>query len=306
MKYNYLLGSVLGILLAVVFGSCSDTRVKNQFQNSDTSHIVNTNPSSIIKKRTIENFWDDFDFNDEELCKRDGEQSIADFIGYFPSSSQAEIQKSVFRMLSQAENNPKAFALFQDLFRKYLYDPNSPFRNDMYYEWVLSYLVRSEAVSSLEKSKYLQLLKTVQKNKEGTQASMFSVMLSSGEMMKLSDVHSPFLLLMFYEPDCSSCKTIIEKMKNIPELNELIDNKKSLKILAVYAVGNEEIWRDYFPHMPVNWINSIDKKQNIIKNNIYDLKASPTMYLLDQRKQVILKDTDLGKLMYFFTTKGLS
>ncbi|WP_050767779.1 thioredoxin-like domain-containing protein [Sphingobacterium spiritivorum] len=107
---------------------------------------------------------------------------------------------------------------------------------------------------------------------------------------------------MFYEPDCNSCKTIIENMKNMPELNELIDNKKLLKILAVYAIGNEDIWKDYFPQMPANWINGIDKNQFIINRNLYDLKASPTMYLLDKSKHVILKDSDLGHVLYFLTT----
>ncbi|QQS95911.1 DUF5106 domain-containing protein [Sphingobacterium spiritivorum] len=301
MKCTYLSGIVLGTILMVVFVSCRDTHTRIQHEKKDTSDSLNTY-SSATGKRTIENFWDDFDFNDDELYKRDGEQAIADFIGLFPSYSPEEIQKSIFRMLSKAENNPEAFVFFQDLFKKYLYHPNSPLRNDMYYECVIDYLIISDKVSADGKNKYKQLLKILKKNKAGTEASSFSVTLQSGKDIRLEEIEAPFLLLMFYEPDCNSCKTIIENMKNMPELNELIDNKKLLKILAVYAIGNEDIWKDYFPQMPANWINGIDKNQFIINRNLYDLKASPTMYLLDKSKHVILKDSDLGHVLYFLTT----
>ncbi|QQT25891.1 DUF5106 domain-containing protein [Sphingobacterium spiritivorum] len=260
---------------------------------------------SFIAGSSISQFWDNFDFHNEPMYKKNGEQAMADFIGLFPSSSDADIENSVFKMLSKAQSNPKAFLFFQELYRKYLYDPNSPLRSDLYYEPVLKYLISSDQVSATDKSTYKQLLKTVQKNKEGTPASPFSVTLQSGKVVKLRDIESPYLLVMFYEPDCNSCKATIAKMKEIPELNTLIDHKKLLKVLAVYAVGNEEIWKDYFSEMPANWLNGIDKNQHILTHNLYDLKAAPTMYLLDQDQRVLLKDTDLGHLLYFLTTNNL-
>ncbi|MGJ1421573.1 DUF5106 domain-containing protein [Sphingobacterium spiritivorum] len=307
MRFKNLLFINSILILTVISGSCRNDN-KEKKKNGDTNSIENDHSSSISSELTdtlinqnqlITHFWDDFDFSNEEMYGKQGEQAIANFIGLFPSSSGDEIQNSVFSMLSKAEKNPKAFTFFQELYRKYLYDPNSPLRSDRYYESVLRYLTESETVSADKKQEYAKLLKRVQKNKEGTQASSFAVTLQSGEIIQLRDIESPLLLLVFYEPDCTSCQTIIRKMKGIPELNDLIDNKKTLKILAVYAVGNGEIWKDYFPHMPANWLNGIDKKQNIIRNNIYDLRASPTMYLLDQHQDVILKDTDLSQLMYF-------
>mgnify|MGYP002527024690 FL=1 len=40
----------------------------------------------------------------------------------------------------------------------------------------------------------------------------------------------------------------------------------------------------------MEWINGYDKKQTIEQNNLYDLKAIPTLYLLDKDKTVLLKD----------------
>ncbi len=312
MKFTKLQFTISLVISMVISGSCVNTTIKNKKEEGDISTVESfpvtssdVSDNSFIAGQSICQFWDNFDFDNEQMYEKNGEQAIADFIGLFPSSSDAEIEKSVFNMLSKSQSNPRAFSFFQKLFRKYLYDPNSPLRSDLYYEPVLKYLISSDQVSVDEKSEYRQVLKTVQKNKEGTLATTFSVTLQSGKVLKLRDIESPYLLLMFYEPDCNSCKATIARMKEIPELNRLIDNKKLLKVLAVYAVGNEEIWRDYFPQMPANWLNGIDKNQHILSHNLYDLKAAPTMYLLDQDQRVLLKDTDLEHLLYFLTTHNL-
>lgn len=50
--------------------------------------------------------------------------------------------------------------------------------------------------------------------------------------------------------------------------------------------------------MPQNWILGTDN--NFIKDNaIYDLKAMPSIYLLDHNKKVILKDSSWEKVMYY-------
>ncbi len=50
------------------------------------------------------------------------------------------------------------------------------------------------------------------------------------------------------------------------------------------------IWKKHLPEMPKNWIHGRDENEYPYKNNIYDLHAIPTIYLLDRNKRVILKD----------------
>lgn len=72
-----------------------------------------------------------------------------------------------------------------------------------------------------------------------------------------------------------------------------------IKMLALYADGNKEIWENYRKNIPSSWINAVDLQQEIIKQGLYDLKASPTIYLLDEKKRVLLKDTDLNELLNY-------
>ena len=49
------------------------------------------------------------------------------------------------------------------------------------------------------------------------------------------------------------------------------------------------IWKKYLNGMPDNWIIG-DDRRTIVETSLYDLKAMPTLYLLDNEKRVVLKD----------------
>ena len=72
-------------------------------------------------------------------------------------------------------------------------------------------------------------------------------------------------------------------------LSELI-KKKKLTILSLYPDEGLDEWRKHRNEFPAEWINGYDKSFTIKTKNLYDLKAIPTLYLLDANKKVLLKD----------------
>ena len=48
--------------------------------------------------------------------------------------------------------------------------------------------------------------------------------------------------------------------------------------------------------MPKDWINSYDKSVSLKNDEIYDLKAIPTLYLLNKEKKVLLKDATVAQI----------
>ncbi len=64
----------------------------------------------------------------------------------------------------------------------------------------------------------------------------------------------------------------------------------TLALLAVYPDADLTEWRNHAKNFPANWINSYDKTVSIKRDELYDLKAIPTLYLLDSSKTVMLKD----------------
>jgi hypothetical protein len=80
--------------------------------------------------------------------------------------------------------------------------------------------------------------------------------------------------------------------------------KGKLKILSLYPNKNLAEWNKHLSEFPAVWINAYDKGAVIEKQMLYDLKAIPTLYLLDSEKRVILKDVPFEQIEHFIFTRS--
>ena len=67
-----------------------------------------------------------------------------------------------------------------------------------------------------------------------------------------------------------------------------------LKILSVCVEGKNKAWEN--ATFPARWIDGYDEDEWLTQERVYDLKAMPTLYLLDAQKRVLLKDAPIEKI----------
>jgi hypothetical protein len=249
----------------------------------------------------VTNYWDGYDFTDTILIEDPavGEQALVDFIALFATAQRDEVSEAIVAMLDKATVQPRVFDFFKEKYRHYLYDPNSPMRNDVYYEPVLTYLAHSEYVTDTDRIRYSMILELVRKNMPGATVTDFGFMDISGRYRRLHDTAAPHKLIVFYDPSCAHCGEGVQTMSGSEKLNELIGNGR-LQVLGICPVGDLNGWKDYQEHIPVNWINGFDQGGKLISQGLYDLKAFPTIFLVDAGNRVILKDTDIYRALACF------
>lgn len=249
----------------------------------------------------LEHFWDKFNFADTNLIHHPevSEQAFADFISVLPHGRPADIEKGIGILMEEAACSPNVFNYFAGLAEKYLYDPNSPARNDELYIPFLKKFLRSRILSQTQKIRPAYQLEMAQKNRPGTIATDFEYTPSSGKKQSLSQTPAEYLLLVFYDPECDHCQDILQGLITSTAIHQLIAQQK-LTVLAIYTEANILYWQSRRQQLPGNWIVGYDREK--IKNqNLYDLKAMPSLYLLDRTKQVLLKDTSLPVLFQKLT-----
>ena len=132
-------------------------------------------------------------------------------------------------------------------------------------------------------------LELAQKNRIGTKAINFTYTLASGAQGSLYQLNADYLLLFINNPGCHACTETIEGLKQAPIISQLIKEKK-LIVLSIYPDEELDDWRKHLNEFPKEWINGYDKKFTIKEKQLYDLKAIPTLYLLNKEKTVLLKD----------------
>ena len=119
----------------------------------------------------------------------------------------------------------------------------------------------------------------------------------SGEFFRLHEVRAAVTILIFYEPDCSHCKT------EIPKLYKEIFLKykdRGVQVFAVYNLVDKEMWTKFIDDNGMyEWINVYDQYQTTGFRQHFDIKSTPMIYVLDKDKKIVGKRIDVEQLSGF-------
>ncbi len=307
----YLMKNIHLFILALILAACGnharqDATTQEQ-KPQQTTFIFPEIPEMLTEPEQrlsflIQHYWDEFDFADTTLLAQPdiAEQGFVNFIALFPQAAPSDLTVGLDSLVKQAEPYPKAFSYLLEQAEKYLYDPNSPFHDEEFYVQFVRPFMTSKAIGYADKSRLEFRLQLASMNRVGTLATDFKFVVYPKEnASSLCATTGKELLLLFYDPECEGCQeTLMELMKS-----DVLTQKVSegtVHVLAVYTEGKLDVWRNTAPELPETWIIAADKSCLVKDTPLYDLKAMPTIYLLDAQKNVVLKDTSIPALMHYW------
>ena len=179
-------------------------------------------------------------------------------------------QQGIACFTRKAFSNAAAKERFENLIEHYFEDQLSPVRNDRVYLIFLEEMKNSPCFDETEKERIAFKIKTTNKNLPGDIAINFKFKDESGKEHQLSDYKDQKVILYFYDPDCENCHEVSAwlKQQTIPA---------DIKVLKMIA-------DNHISYM-------------------YSLKNMPTIFLLDKKNKVILKDCTAQELIENISTK---
>ena len=250
----------------------------------------------------VNHYWDGYLLSDTAFIRSEQtEQLYADFIDALQYVNSRESHVALKQMMSHMEADSTAYAHFCLLGEKYLYLPNSPMRNENYYITILKQMLASTRLTELEKIRPTDRLKQALKNRPGMQAADFSYVTPEGQIGRVTGIKANYTLLFFYDPDCKNCREYEQILSEMPAFLEM-QKKGLLRVLAVYSDEDENAWLLNSSKMPQKWIVGWNKQGEVRNKTLYDIPATPTMYLLDKQKKVLLKDASMEKLIQYLAS----
>lgn len=244
------------------------------------------------------NYWAELDA--ANFFKYERSSLETSFSGYCSLLNQLSIDETsvyIELFVGKVAQSESSTSYFLELADRYLYHPNSPYRNEDCYTAFLEELLKKKAITNANRTyTYIQRLELLKKNRVGYMATDFSVECNASRKYRLYDINSEFVLLLLYDPSCEICKGTISYLAANDKVSNLISSKK-LTIFAVNPDGYSELWLQQQQLMPQSWIVGYDAEQQIRANQLYDLKALPSLYLLDRRKMVLIKDGNVEEVI---------
>ena len=112
--------------------------------------------------------------------------------------------------------------------------------------------------------------------------------------VKLSEVKAEYTILLFWDVDCSHCQKEVPKL--LDAYNELIKEKKDVKIYSVYMQHEGEKYLKYIDEHKLPWINVYDGAHYNNAVEKYDVYSTPVIYLLDKNKVIKAKRIDADQI----------
>lgn len=249
----------------------------------------------------VAHFWDEFDFKDVRLLKNKQvlAQGLANFVSLSantPLEQKEAVGKGFTTLCKGITENHTLTDSLKYYVEEYLYNPNSPYYNEELYGFYLKGMMENLPANDPRVETYRFKLQLIGRNCPGSKAEDFTYYLPDGTRKSLysTPVKGDYLILVFYDPECHSCHDIMMGMFADRSLAEAVADGK-VTVLAVYVEGVTEVWKKYLNGMPGNWVIGEDKMA-VKDRAIYDLKAMPTIYLLDKNKTVLLKDAPYARI----------
>lgn len=235
-----------------------------------------------------EHFWDNVDFAtaSEALV----EQGLIDMASIFPLLNSETLISSMTALVKKAETSKAGLLKMLSLADKYLYGTASPLYNEAAYRGLLQSALISKALNKADKEPYQKQLVILEMNNEGSAAVDFDMQLVDGSKAKLSDIEAPVSILFFYAADNLDCKLQRFRLTQARLVNYL-QRAGGIKIVAVCVEGDKAAWEKFRADSPKEWLHVFDASGKIKSENLYDLRTLPRLYLLDEQKTVLLKNT---------------
>ena len=238
-------------------------------------------------------YWDLFDFKDNALIDKPEitEQGFANFISIMPYVTE---KKEAFAVLAgRMTENPKMLEHLLELSEHYLTDNFSPVYDEELYLLLVDELLKKSQLSLVQRERLRYQRKWMLKNRVNQAATDFSFVQRSGIRMSLKEVKASYILLYLNDPECSACQQTKEAMLHSDILARWKDSGR-MKIVSVCTEGKTEGWKNI--PAPQGWIDGCDDQKRLLKEDVYDLRNLPAIYLLDSNKRIVMKNATVQRL----------
>ncbi|MCR5759281.1 MAG: DUF5106 domain-containing protein [Bacteroidales bacterium] len=236
------------------------------------------------------------------VARNELEQNLANYIailGMEPLPEATRHMEGLFKGVSAVQKRDSTshfFDAFSELVSSYLYDPNSPLRDEDLYLPYVSGLAESPYTPDNMRAVYRYQALMCSLNQRGSVAPDIKARTASGSQFTLHGIKAPFTLLFFSNPGCSACREMMETIQN--EITPMFP-KGTVAVANIYIDDELDAWRKYVDNYPEEWYTGYDFTHEVRDEQTYSVRAIPSLYLLDSEKRIIYKDAPVEKILVY-------
>ena len=233
----------------------------------------------------VDNFWKHASFKSafSSLDKMDA--TFGQFLAFTPYADAAVVHQALETLITGVEKaDAKNLIKLARMAEKWTGSDTAEYASEeLFYPFVKA-VATSKKVKDPEKARYQALYRQLNNSRLGATVADFSFTCPDGSIGKLSDLTTPSILLIFYEPDCIDCRMAKARLSSDYVLPALV-NADALKVVMIYPGEADEDWKADALTMPEGWV--VGAAPDIDLD--FTIKHQPEIYFLDRDRPVAAK-----------------
>ena len=255
------------------------------------------------QNETLQRYWDDVDFHDTTLVSS---QTMADkLVAFFYSFTDGDEQRfdslsiaGLGVLLDKAKVNMRMYEYILD----FALNGYSSMGRDKVTDYLLNYPQLAEGEITMEEGLRLDSIsEPYQKVRVGAKAPDVSAVSVDGIDYHLYDSKAKHIIVVFWSTDCEYCHEFLVQIR------KHLDLKSDFELVTfALADNNEEVCRSvkkmrlpgYHFYDGLRW----DSKAFLD----YHVTSTPTVFVLDENKDIVAKPYDWKDLKYWLKSNNIS
>ncbi len=240
-------------------------------------------------------FFDYIDFSDQRQLRMPFlEQKLSVYFTKIAPPVADSTNKAIELVLEKASANQEVYQwavrYLYNLYRGAPIPGNTEVYNFIGENYILTEPDAWEDAAFVEKVK--KRVANSKLNPVGEKAANLVLQTPEGNTRDLYNVEATFTILFFYNPDCEACQPVSEALAE----NYTMLKSRGAEVFAVYLGCQKEIWQEYIAAKNLSWINVYNPTCDATIDDLYDIYATPMIYLLDKNKKVLAKDISVDQI----------
>jgi peroxiredoxin len=263
------------------------------------------NPNFTLEEQTAyskNHYLDNVDFNDDDLLFSDAfTNKLNEYLKYFkiPHLQKDLLDKDYMSVVDTILNKAKVNQLVYENISEYLINKFKEFGDNEVIAYIMdNYVIKDDlCIDDKLRNSVQRRINQSKRFKPGAEVPDIIIADSTGIAIDLRSLKSEKTLILFYASWCPHCQRLIPKLNNF---YKSLDDRK-FKILAISIDTSRTEWLNFVRKNNLNWINVSDMKGGSGKAvGDYYLYATPAMFLVNDKKEIIAVPTNLEEIKKYF------
>ncbi len=243
-------------------------------------------------------YFDGIDFDDEGTLRVPiFHAKVMEYMEKVTFQNPDSVLASVEYILDKSKNNEEMFRYWMVYFFKKYQSSKIMGMDKVFVHLSEKYYLQGKApwVDEEMLEKLREEMDFHRENQIGMQAPALYLVDTLLDQQRLQMIDADYTVLFFYSPECGHCK------KSTPVLLDVYHNLKpeGVEIVGVNVDTDIEKWKAFVQEYQLDWINLADPFTRSNFRRQYNVRSTPTIYILDKDKRIIAKKLGVEQIEGF-------